>query len=147
MKIRRFYKDSNHVLRELNRLKPFGLNVDMDSLIAHFQKTELSRYEALKEIVLKAVSQRKDDNEFLIEAYYLLYSRAFQNNDPDHVDYYRKHAFQSAIRKVENLSGVHRDHKLLITGNGCENCHHLTNKYIDLDIGYEDFPIPIKDCK
>ncbi len=145
MKPRKFDKDANHILREIKRLEAHGLAIDRDSLIEYFQLTGLSRYEVLREILLKEVKDRESNNDFLITAYYLLYSRGKKNNDPDWFDYFRKHEFYSALGKTRiALEGS----KLIIDcGRSCGSCDHLVKRYIDFDIKLEAFPYPVKECK
>lgn len=148
MKARNIEKDADYVLRELKRLVLLGLNLDRGEIIDYFRDTQVSRYEALKNILLRVICSEGNTNGFLTEAHYILYTRAQRNDDPNYQEYYKRFMFFSSLIKVDNLKKTSEAGKLIIVDNACcGNCNDLLNKFIDIDVTYETFPIPIKDCK
>jgi len=62
---------------------------------------------------------------------------------------HKRNIYQHTQQKVlqGRINSMSPKKLLIVIGHqGCGNCAHIENTYLELDVSYEDFPIPLQNC-
>jgi hypothetical protein len=143
--------DTDILFERLNWLQNYDVSVDKSYINKVLTENSYTQYEALRHILKEVIKKSEGNIEILFSVYNLL-SRNTGTNECV-FPYHKAVVYYHALKQIHqrNKEGFHLEQNrglvIVIGPQGCGNCAHLDEKYIDIKLDYNTMPVPLEDCK